>query len=306
MFEYKKIALPTKPKIISESDTKGEYVIEDLYPGYGYTLGNSLRRVLLSSIPGCAITEIRIKNVSNEFSVIKGLQEDVLSFVLNLKGVRFRLTTEANEQLITLDKKGIGKVSASDFKLPTQVAIANGDHYLGEITDSALTLSVEAKVERGIGFLSRDAGDESRAVIGTIIPDVMFSPVKRVIYEVEDMRVGSRTDFNRLTMTIQTDGSITPKEALESAMETMISQLKSLIGFRSTELNKSDTQQTVAIGDAEFSPSIKESLMEAGINTVQDLGGKTAEEVLACKGIGEKTLQEIRDIAASYGVVLKE
>src|SRR3989344_79231 len=202
------IILPSKPKVISEKDNTGVYEIENLYPGYGYTLGNSLRRIILSSLPGAAITSVKIDGVSHEFSTIDGVKEDVIMIILQLKKVRMKITGEGTQPL-ELKIKGPKEVSAADIKAPGQVEILNPEQHLMSLTGKT-EVRLEITVEQGLGYVPKEALQKERVEIGAIAVDAAFTPIRRVNYEVENMRVGNRTDFNRLRVTIETDGSLKP------------------------------------------------------------------------------------------------
>src|SRR3989344_5180494 len=234
MMEYS-ITLPSKPRVVSEEEYEGVYEIDGLYPGYGHTLGNSLRRIILSSLPGAAITSVKIEGVSHEFSTIDGVREDVVTMLLNLKKLRFEMVT-GEAQTISLVAKGPKKVSGADLTLPGQVRLLNPNAYICELTDKHRELRAEFRVERGLGYVPREALKKERVEIGEISLDAIFSPIRRVNYEVENMRVGDRTDFNRLRIPIETDGTLGPRAALEQAIEVMITQLKAIVGFREEEL----------------------------------------------------------------------
>ena len=221
MMEYS-IALPSKPRVVSEEEYAGTYEIDGLYPGYGHTLGNSLRRIILSSLPGAAVTSVKIDGVEHEFSTIDGVREDVVTLILNLKKLRIKLHS-TEPQTIKLSVKGPKVVTASDLKLPSQAEIMNPEQYINEITDKNGEIEMEMTVEHGLGFVSKENIQKERVEIGTISLDAIFSPVRRVSYDVENMRVGNRTDFNRLSIMIETDGSISPRDALEHSIGIMIS-----------------------------------------------------------------------------------
>ncbi|MBI2030053.1 DNA-directed RNA polymerase subunit alpha [Candidatus Kaiserbacteria bacterium] len=187
------IALPGKPRIVSESERSGIYEIDGLYPGYGFTLGNSLRRIVLSSLPGAAVTHVKIPGVAHEFSTIEGVKEDVVTILLNLRKIRFRLLTD-EPQTIHLSVKGPKDVTAADLKLPGQVEILNPETPIATIT-SKVNLDIEIRAERGLGYIPKEVHQKERVDIGTIALDAIFSPIRRVNYEVENMRVGDRTDF---------------------------------------------------------------------------------------------------------------
>jgi len=215
------IPLPLKPKIIKKQKNKAIFEIEALYPGYGVTIGNSLRRVLLSSLGGAAVTQVKIKNVSHEFSTIPGVLEDVINIMLNLKQMRFKALSE-EPQKATLKVKGKKEVKGSDFKMPSQLELFNKDCHIVTLTDSKASLEMEIQVEKGIGYVSRELRKKEKQEIGVIALDAIFTPIKRVAIKTENMRVGKKTDFDRLILEIETDGTISPEDAFSQASEVLL------------------------------------------------------------------------------------
>lgn len=215
------IPLPLKPKIIKKQKNKAIFEIEALYPGYGVTIGNSLRRVLLSSLGGAAVTQVKIKNVSHEFSTIPGVLEDVINIMLNLKQMRFKALSE-EPQKATLKVKGKKEVKGSDFKIPSQLELFNKDCHIVTLTDSKASLEMEIQVEKGIGYVSRELRKKEKQEIGVIALDAIFTPIKRVAIKTENMRVGKKTDFDRLILEIETDGTISPEDAFSQASEVLL------------------------------------------------------------------------------------
>jgi DNA-directed RNA polymerase subunit alpha len=221
------INLPNQPKIIKKEGNKAIFEIEALYPGYGVTIGNSLRRVLLSSLSGGAVTQVKIKGISHEFSTIPGVLEDVILIILNLKQLRFKIFSE-EPQKATLKVKGEKKVKGGDFNLPSQVELVNKDCHIATLTTKSAELEMEILIEKGIGYSSREArqhlptAQKEKLEIGAIPLDATFTPVKRVSYRVENMRVGERTDYDRLFLEIETDGVIPPEEAFTQASEILV------------------------------------------------------------------------------------
>lgn len=203
-------------KTVSETDTEGVFEIEGLYTGYGLTMGNALRRILISSLPGAAITRVKIKGVSHEFSAMSGMSDDIVELALNLKKVRFRLHTD-EPQTVMLSVKGERAVMASDIATNAQVDVVNPDAHIGTLTAKNAELNMELTIERGLGYVPVEAQKAEKLPIGVIALDAIFTPVMRVNFVVENMRVGDRTDYNRLKMTITTDGTIMPSAALKSA-----------------------------------------------------------------------------------------
>ncbi len=317
------ITLPSKPRIVSEEEHAGTYEIDGLYPGYGHTLGNSLRRIILSSLPGAAITSVKIDGVEHEFSTVDGVREDVVTILLNLKKLRFELITN-EPQTVTLSAKGPKKISGDDLTLPGQVRLLNPNSYICELTDKNASIDAEFRIERGLGYVPREALKKDRVDIGEISVDAIFSPIRRVNYEVENMRVGDRTDFNRLRLTIETDGTIEPRAALEQSIEVMITQLKAVVGFREEELpsaavhgatsaveiaSAATEQNTDAlktrIEELDLSARTVSALEKANIRTVGGLARKKEDDLLEVEGLGPKAIQEIKRALANFGIVLK-
>lgn len=315
------VTLPSKPRVVSEKDFGGVYEIDGLYPGYGHTLGNSLRRIILSSLPGAALTSVKIDGVQHEFSTIDGVKEDVITILLNLKRVRIQMLTD-EPQRMKIDLKGPKKVTAGDIEAPGQVNILNPEQHIVEITGKT-PLSIEMTVERGLGYVPKEVLQKDRVDIGVISLDAIFTPIRRVNYEVENMRVGDRTDYNRLRMFIETDGTITAKEALEKAIEIMINQLKAIVGFKEEDIEvplavspaEGALQEEKKEMDAEFlktridglelSARTANALDGANIRTVGGLVRKREEDILSIEGIGQKGLQEIKRALSNFGVTLK-
>ncbi|MDE0243532.1 MAG: DNA-directed RNA polymerase subunit alpha [Candidatus Kaiserbacteria bacterium] len=311
MTEYINIAVPSKPEMISEEGDRGTYEISNLYPGYGNTLGNALRRMLLSSIPGTAVTAVRIKNVPHEFSVIDGVKEDALTVVVNMKNIRVRANTEVFPQTITLKKSGVGPVTAGDFETPSQIEIVNKDLVIAEITDGKTELSIEADVLQGIGFRPREDLASSDAV-DSIFVDAMFSPVRRSAYEVHNMRVGDRTDFNRLVVSIETDGTVTPRQALDKVVRTMIAQFEAMTGFQEEGKEKKVAEEgasgsdTITIDDLGLSAGVVSILEKNEIRTVMDILKRGIVGIRDLPGIGDKAMEEIVTSLESRGISFKD
>lgn len=313
------IALPSKPRIVSESDRGGVYEIDGLYPGYGWTLGNSLRRIILSSLPGAAVTHVKIPGVSHEFSTIEGVKEDVVTILLNARKIRFKLLSD-EPQTITLSVKGPKSITAADLKLPGQVEILNPEQHIAEVTGK-VNFEMELRAERGLGFIAKELHQKERVDIGTIALDAIFSPIRRANYEVENMRVGDRTDFNRLRLTIETDGTIAPREALERSIETMIHQLKAVVGFKEDEsaelvmphVDRARDDKTpmdaeilkTRITELSLPQRVEDALDNASIRTVGGLVRKREDDLLAIEGLGQKGLQDIKRALSNLGLILR-
>lgn len=214
------ISLPNVPKVVKKEGNKAIFEIDALYPGYGTTIGNSLRRVLLSSLEGAAVTQVKIKGVSHEFSTMQGVLEDVIMIILNLKQLSFKLFTD-EPQKATLKAKGEKKVKASDVEVPSQAELLNKDCHIATLTSKSSELEMELLIEKGVGYSSSESRKKEKIEIGSISLDAFFSPVRKVSYKVENMRVGDRTDYNKLFLEIETDGAVSPEEAMWKASETL-------------------------------------------------------------------------------------
>lgn len=317
------IIVPSKPKIIREDGFSGIYEIDGFYPGYGHTIGNSLRRIILSSLPGAAVTRVKIKGVEHEFSSIDGVKEDVIAILLNLKRLRIKIANDES-YVITLKAKGVKTVTAKDIEAPSQVEILNPELVIAVLTEKSSDLDMEITVEKGLGYVPKEVIMKDRVDIGTISLDATFTPIRKVNYEVENMRIGDRTDFNRLRISIETDGTLTPEEALEQSILLMINQLKSIVGFKEEEVvkiakeeEKKDSLTTETKGelDVEFmktridtiglSVRTVKSLANANIRTIGGLARKKEIDILDIEGLGSKGIQEIKKVLAQYNITLK-
>ena len=315
------IHLPSKPRVISEEGESGVFEIEGLYPGYGHTLGNSLRRIILSSLPGVAITNVKITGVSHEFSTIEGVKEDVVTILLNLKKIRMRMTTD-EPQTLTLKAKGEKVLTAADLELPGQVEVLTPEAPIATLTSKNSSLEMELRVEKGLGFMPKEMVEKNRVDIGTIALDGIFTPIRRASYEVENMRVGDRTDFNKLRIFIETDGTVSPTVALTSSIEIMINQLKAIVGFKEDEpviTESPSIEASPASRSSEVDPEVlktriesldisartQHALADANIRTVGGLARKKEKDLLEIEGLGAKGIQEIRKALGEFGITLK-
>ncbi len=272
------ITLPMKPRIISEEGSKGVYEIDGIYAGYGYTIGNSLRRVILSSLPGAAITTVKIAGINHEFSTIPGIKEDMIALLLNLKQIRFKLTGD-EAQKATLSIKGQKKVTAKDFKIPSQLEILNKNQIVANLTDKNAKLDIEIMIEKGLGYVPREILKKEKVETGILMLDAMFTPVKRVNYEVENMRVGERTDYNRLRFVIETDGSISPRETLKKSIKILIKQLSAI-----ADISEEETEKII-----KETKSLQKEMEEARILKQEQKKAKTEAEAEKIKSKEEKT-----------------
>lgn len=315
------VTLPSKPRVVSEEENRGTFEIDGLYPGYGHTLGNSLRRIILSSLPGAAITQVKIDGVEHEFSAMDGVKEDVIMILLNLR--RIRLALHGDEPItITLKKSGLGMVTAGDISAPTQVEILNPEQPICEITSKGTKLEMELRIEKGLGYVPREVHMKDKMEIGAIAMDAVFTPIRRANYEVENMRVGDRTDYNRLRITLETDGTYSAREALEKSIEIMIHQLKAVIGFQEehthpasapaapvAEVKKEEPNQEILktrIETLDLTSRTLQALESASIRTIGGLVRKKKDDILALDGIGPKGLEEIVEMLERHNLRLEQ
>jgi len=320
------IQLPSKPKVVTEEGNRTVFEIEGLYPGYGQTIGNSLRRILLSSLEGAVMTSVKIEGVGHEFSTIENVMEDVVDLILNLKQMRFKLH-EPGPFTIKLSAKGERQVFGKDFDTPSQVEIVTEDVHIATLTSKRAHLTMEAVVDSGRGFLPTEGRTKEKVEIGTIALDASFSPVRAVNYSVEDMRVADRTDYNRLRIDIETDGSITPREAFGKAAEILVNQFAELAqGFEmampavsrvSSSMKEKEEASEEHEGEEEevfktkldtlkISSRTLNVLREAGIKTVGGIARKREETLREIEGLGDKGIQEIKKAIGNFGITLKQ
>ena len=307
----KLIHTPGLASVTDHSPTSATFVIEPLHPGYGMTLGNSLRRVLLSSIAGASVTGFRVTGISHEFTTIKGVKEDVVAIMLNLKGIRFKVFSD-EPQVITITKKGKGLVKAKDLQLNADVEVVNPDQIICTIDDEKGSVNMELTVETGRGYRALDETGSGRTVSDMIMLDALFTPVLRVRYKVENTRVGQMTDLDRLLITIDTDGSITPRDAFEEAAAILVNQYTALAGQTRVEAmpaaGKSEDGEELLGGDgeepAELMTSIEDlnlsarttnALINNDIHTIKDLLSLSEAELRDLKGFGNKALDEVKE-----------
>jgi DNA-directed RNA polymerase subunit alpha len=320
------------PRITSESveDNRGQFVVEPLDRGFGYTFGNSLRRVLLASLAGAAVTSVRIEGVAHEFSTIKGVTEDVTDIVLNLKGIVCRMHSDATEVEAPLVVTGPGEITANDIDLPTGVEILNPDAHIATL-DKKTKLELYLTIGRGRGYRPAEENKSPDQPIGVIPIDSIFSPVRRVAYSVEQARVGQRTDFDKLTLDIETDGSIDPQAALREAAEILISSLSIFTdedriedlraGHQGLGLDNGSGQSSnvlapggprgggpmddILIEELELGVRSYNCLKRAGIQTVGDLVSKSEGELAAIPNFGKKSIDEVIETLSQRGLTLR-
>ena len=306
-----------KPQIerVDSDEFYGEFEIAPLERGYGITLGNALRRVLLSSLPGAAITSVKIEGVEHEFTSIEGIKEDVTEIILNLKEVVIDYDGEEMEK-IRIEAEGEGEVTAGDFITPGNLKIVNKDHHIATMAADS-NLMLEATVEKGRGYVSAEENEEHfDKVIGLIPIDSSFSPVVRANFNVEDTRVGQVTDFDRLILEVLTNGSITPDDAISLSAKIMVEHLDLFINLTDeiddveimVEKEEEERNQILDTTIEELELSVRSSncLKRAGINTVEELVDKTEDDLMKVRNLGKKSLQEIKDKLDELELELKD
>ncbi len=236
------IQLPNEVKIVKTDGNSSIFEISPLYPGYGVTIGNVLRRVLISSIEGAAITSVKIKNVDHEFSAIPGILEDVIQIIINLKKIRFDLQSEGPVNL-SIYSKGKGAVTAQDIKTNSEVKVVNKDQHIATIADAKTEFEMEIRVEKGVGYVPVELRHKEKLNVGEIAIDGIFTPIRNVNFTVENIRIGQRTDFNKILLTIETDGSMTPEDALKRANTILLEHVNVFLGNRQVETESDDARE---------------------------------------------------------------
>jgi len=297
---------------ITRSDTYGKFIVQPLERGYGITIGNSMRRVLLASLQGAAIVSIKIDGVLHEFSTIPGVVEDVVEIVLNLKGVRFKLLNQRPEKVV-INLKGPHKFAARDIQRDnTDFEVLNPDHHIAEISDGA-QLNMEMIVRKGRGYVPAEENRIPDQTIGTVPMDAVFSPIKNVTYTVENTRVGQRIDYEKLTLEIWTDGSITPEDALTYAGRILRDHIQLFINFdvKPERVPEQEIDEEIlrirkllkkSVDELELSVRSANCLKEAKIKTIGDLVSRDESEMLKFKNFGKKSLTELTEILKSRGL----
>jgi len=332
-----KITLPEKPKIIKQEENFAIFEIKSCYPGYGMTIGNAFRRVLLSSLSGSAITAINVSGVNHEFSTIPGITEDVVEIVLNLKRIRFKMHTDESVKL-TLKVSKEGEVRASEIKTTSDVEVVNKDAYIATINDKNSKLEMEIRVEKGTGYTPIEQQNKEKLEIGSIAIDSIFTPVKKVNFKVENMRVGKLTNYERLILEIETSGEITPEEAFKKAARLLVDHFnlfreiikeepkdeekdkkakekiikKEELAKKEEKLeseeNEKEKQEDIlktSVEDLNLSPRISNILSDGKIKGVSKLVKKSEEDLKELPGMGDKGIKEIKKSLGKLGLTLK-
>jgi DNA-directed RNA polymerase subunit alpha len=305
------------PRITHEevNEDRGVFSIEPLDRGFGYTFGNSLRRVLLSSLEGAAVTSVKIEGVAHEFTTLKGVREDVTDVILNLKNLICLLHGESPEVEVRLDKRGAGPVIAADIEAPADLEILNPDLEIANLSDKG-RLEITLTIGRGRGYVPAELNRGPEHTIGVIPVDSIFSPVRRVSYEVEAARVGQRTDYDKLTLDVTTDGSVSPRDAIAEAAEILIRQLAiftdidRIEGFgeaaeAEAEAPQAHGMENFPIEELELGVRSYNCLKRVGIETIGDLVSKTENELAAIPNFGRKSIEEVKETLGTHGLNLR-
>ena len=295
-------------------ETYGKYVVEPLERGYGTTIGNSLRRILLSSLPGTAVTTVKIAGVQHEFSTIPGVKEDVTQIVLNIKGIIAKLYSEG-VKTVYIEASGEGVVTAGDIKADSDVEILNPEHHIATLGPDA-TLNMELTLSQGRGYVTADRNKNAQTVIGVIPVDSVYTPVRKVNYTVENTRVGDATDYDKLTLEVWTNGTISARDAVSLGARilldhfTLFTDLSETMGSKSTVVEKAEAQRDkvleLTIEELDLSVRSFNCLKRANINTVEDLISKTEDEMMKVRNLGRKSLEEVINKLAMMGLHLAD
>src|SRR3989344_5594852 len=306
------IYLPGEVDIKEDTPNTATFTIKPYHPGYGPTVGNALRRVLLSSLPGAAITQMKIEKIDHEFSALPGVKEDMVSIMLNIKGIRVS-STSVDPIEIRLEKKGKGVITAGDFETSPEVTVINKDHVVATITDDNASLEMSCTVEQGRGYVPSEIQDPKARTIGTIALDAAFTPVERVSFAVENVRVGQATDYHKLNMTITTDGSITPTEALQQAASILRDHFTQLTGEYTDSLTSSRPQEAApeelveeakapenTLNLLQLPSRVHNALERVGITTVDQVMELSDEQISDIPGLGAKAVQDVANARDSF------
>lgn len=307
-----------KPRIqiveTSEDNRYGKFVLEPLERGFGITIGNSLRRVLLSSLPGVAVTSIKVDGVLHEFSTIPGVKEDLVEIILNLKELALTLSSD-EPKIITINAQGPGRITAEDIIADSDVEIINKDHHIATLNEDAKVF-MEITIEKGRGYVSAERNKRPGQPIGMIPVDSIFTPVRRVNYNVENTRVGQITDYDKLTLEVWTNGTISPEEATSLAAKILVEHMSLFIDLTEhvndveimveKEEDKQEKALEMTIEELDLSVRSYNCLKRAGINTVHELTQRTAEDMMKVRNLGKKSLEEVQQKLALLNLKLKD
>lgn len=299
-------------KVIEQTNTPdyGEFVIEPLEPGYGHTLGTALRRVLLISIPGVAVTSVKINGAKHRFSTLPGLKENIVDLLLNIKGLNFRLLNSKDQSIVKLSVKGPAEITAKDLELPEDVELANPDQYIGTLADKKGKLDMELTIERGYGY---SLSEERRSTsLGLIPTDAIYTPIRRVNFTVSATRVGRQTNLDKLTLQIWTNGVVSPREALDQAAKTVTSYFHQIYEPKAVEDGVSETSRTdipdvtmkLTIDELDLPTRIYNSLRNGGIETIGQLVEAPRKDLISMRNMGGKSISIIEEKLREKGIEL--
>jgi DNA-directed RNA polymerase subunit alpha len=312
MFEIEKPVVQCVEK--SEDGSYGKFVIEPLERGYGTTLGNAMRRIILSQLPGAAVTSVKIDGVLHEFSTIPNVKEDVIEIILNLKGLAIKAEGDV-PTTVTIDVKGPCKVTAGDIKSDGTVTVINQDHHIATVSENG-RLYMEINIDKGRGYVLAEKNKEANQPIGILPVDSIYTPVTRVNYNIENTRVGQITDYDKLTLEIWTNGTIDPEEAVSLSAKILIEHFKLFLGLTDhadkveimveKEEDRKDKLLEMTIEELDLSVRSYNCLKRAGINTVQELTFRSEEDMMKVRNLGKKSLEEVQQKLAALGLSLKQ
>lgn len=319
------ITLPQKPRFIKIDEKTGKFIIEGCYPGYGTTLGNSLRRVLLSSLSGAAITSIKIKGISHEFSTIPNVMEDAIQIILNLKQVRFRMHSEEPIK-VNLKAKGEKEITASMIDCPSQVEVINGEAHIATITSAKGEIEIEMEISNGIGYVPVEQQEREKKEVGVIAVDAIYTPVRRVNYTIDNMRVGKKTDFEKINLEISTDGTILPEEAFSKAVEILVNQFSAITSIEKeakvkekkeekidkdkeedTNEEREEKSENIEVTELKnLSTRTSNVLEKNSVKKVKDILKFSEDQLKSLEGMGDKGVKEIKKAIGDFGFNLRK
>jgi len=307
------VALPSKPRAIKEEDFSGVFEIDGLYPGYGHTLGNSLRRIILSSLPGAAITQVKLNGVQHEFSTIEGVKEDVVTILLNLKRIRLSMHGDA-PVVLALKVSGPKQVTAADISAPSQVTILSPEQHIADLTAKGASIDMEITVERGRGYVPADSHSHYKQAIDVLPIDAVFMPIRKVSYNVEPTRVGESTDFDKLTIELWSNGSMDATEAISQAARQIIEHLLPIAELSGKPMVPAATQpqqqdgkhSSISIEELELSVRAYNCLKRANINSLGELLKLSYDDLMNIKNFGKKSADEVIERLRQFGLTLAD
>ncbi|MFH1508956.1 MAG: DNA-directed RNA polymerase subunit alpha [bacterium] len=301
---FEPIPLPNEIKVENAKGNSADIIIQPCFPGFGNTIGNALRRVLLSSLSGSAVTSVKIKGVDHEFSSIDNVKEDVLSIILNLKGLNLKVHSDEPVRM-KINASGKKEIKASDIETTSDVEIVEKDHHIATLTHPDSKLEMEIVADRGRGYVPVEQKDKKELEVGMILIDSIYSPVIKVGYHIDNMRVGQMTNFNRITLKVTTDGSVSPKDAVKQSAEILINHFQKIVNpaevetkaekkIKKKEKEENDEKTEITIEDLKLSARTKNALVNGNLNSINDICKKSSSELMDLEGFGARALDEVR------------